>query len=207
MAKKQVKKKTSKKKPAVKKKDKGGRPSKLPDIDFKMVEELAGFGLIDVQIATILKISRSTLSLWKLKSNKFSDTIKRGKLKADLKVVKSLFKRANGYNYEEVTKEPTFVIKKINGEKKKICIDKKLIVTKIVTKHVIADTIAGIYWTKNRMKKKQGYEDDWKDKQEVEHSGDVGSGRLELLDVLRTVDEKDRKKILSVLNEAINKKK
>lgn len=205
MAGKQTKKKTSKKSPG-KKKNKGGRPSKLPGIDYKQVELLAGFGLIDKQIAQVLNICEKTLNTYK-KDKRFLQSIKRGKIKADLEVVKSLFKRATGYFYDEVTKEPMFVVKKVKGEQKKIVLKKELVVSKIVTKHVIPDVIADIYWTKNRMKKSQGYEDDWKDRQEVKHSGEVSDGRLEVLDGLRAINEKERKKVLSAISEALNKKK
>ncbi|MGL6058998.1 MAG: helix-turn-helix domain-containing protein, partial [Culicoidibacterales bacterium] len=65
----------------------------------------------------------------------------------------SLLKRALGYEYDEVT-TTTYS----NGEEE----------TKRVTKHVVPDTTAQIFWLKNRKP------DDWRDKKDVNLSGDIG---------------------------------
>lgn len=196
------KKAPGKKKATTKKKNKGGRPSKLQTIDYEQVELLAGFGLIDKQIAQILKINERTFHRYK-KSTKFCQSIKKGKLKANLEVVKSLYKRAVGYIYDEVTKEPVIVVKQEKGEQKKYVMKEELIITKVVTKQVVPDTIAGIYWTKNRMKMKQGYEDDWRDRQEIEHSGEIKSDRSEVIAGLTALSDKKKQKILKTIREAI----
>ncbi|HDR68006.1 MAG TPA: hypothetical protein ENN61_03025 [Bacteroidaceae bacterium] len=70
-----------------------GRPSKYDAIDLKKVEVLASFGLIDTEIAMVLDISESTLAHYK-KKPEFSQSLKKGKIKADLKIVESLYKKA-----------------------------------------------------------------------------------------------------------------
>lgn len=85
-------------------KEKVGRPSKYEGIEKRLdeVEKLAGYGLTETEIADFLGIARSTLSLYKADHPEFSDILKRGKLKADAEVVKSLYKRATGYEYDDM---------------------------------------------------------------------------------------------------------
>ena len=89
---------TAKKKTAripKKEKKKEGRPSKLPAIDLNQVENIAALGLTDVEIAMVLSISKSTLNAWKDNAD-FLDSLKRGKLKADMNVTQSLYRKATG---------------------------------------------------------------------------------------------------------------
>lgn len=102
-------------------------------------------GLTDEQIAENIGISRSTLNNWKDKYPDISDTLKKGKDVVDRQVENALLKRALGYEYTEVTKEYVPDVGKMT-------------VTKEVTKQVIPDTTAQIFWLKNR---KPG---DWRDK-------------------------------------------
>jgi len=71
-----------------------GRPKKLKDISLKEVEKLAALGLTDEEIASWLGICRATLSNYKKQEKEFLDTIKRGKLKSDSNVIKSLYQKA-----------------------------------------------------------------------------------------------------------------
>ena len=64
-----------------------------------------------------------------------------------------MLKRALGYKYTEVTKE------RIEGG---------FVVTKEVTKEVVPDTTAQIFWLKNRKP------NEWRDKQNVELEGEIG---------------------------------
>lgn len=71
------------------------RPSKYDTIDLNEVERLAGLGFIDVEIAGILNICEKTLNNYK-KKPEFLQSLKKGKDKADEKVVSSLFENATG---------------------------------------------------------------------------------------------------------------
>lgn len=85
-----AKKPTPKKKPV----NKGGRPSKLPNIDLEEVGKLAALGLTDDEIAGWLGICRATLSTYKKDNEKFLDAIKKGKLRADMNVVRKLYNKS-----------------------------------------------------------------------------------------------------------------
>ena len=125
---------------------KRGRPSKYNTINLEQVERVAGLGFDDVEIATILGISERTLNVYKSKPE-FLQSLKRGKALVDHDVTRNLFKRAIGYSYEEKTKER-------KGD--------KVMLTKIVTKEVVPDVTAQIFWLKNRRK------DLWRERQEID---------------------------------------
>ena len=116
------------------------------------LEAWARDGLTDEQIAKNVGISRETLYQWKNKYTDISDALKKGKEVVDIQVENALLKRALGYSYTETKVE--------NGPDGKK-------VTKTV-KEVLPDTTAQIFWLKNRRGNK------WKDKQDVEHSGQIG---------------------------------
>lgn len=153
-------------------KKKGGRPSKY-ETEWKdrlvVIEGWARDGLTDEQIAKNIGISTSTLYEWKKKYSEFSEALKRGKEVVDREVENALLKRALGYEYEEITKER--VLKK--DEKGDPMVDSQgfpiyeLVTTKVVTKQVVPDTTAQIFWLKNRKPH------EWRDKQQIEHSGDM----------------------------------
>lgn len=118
------------------------------------IEGWARDGLSDEQIAENMGVSRSTLNEWKNKFSDISDTLKRGKEVVDRQVENALLKRALGYKYTETTKER---------------IDGSLVVTKTVEKEVVPDTTAQIFWLKNRKP------NEWRDKKDIEHSGEVNN--------------------------------
>jgi transcriptional regulator with XRE-family HTH domain len=75
-----------------------GRPSKTEDLTspdvLRQVEELAGYGLTQEQIAAVIGLSERTLRRRKEDTEVFSAAIQRGKAKASAEVGKSLFRRA-----------------------------------------------------------------------------------------------------------------
>lgn len=114
------------------------------------IEGWARDGLTDEQIAENMGISRSTLNSWKDKYPDISDTLKRGKEVVDRQVENALLKRALGYRYDEVTME--------NG-----------VETKRVTKEVMPDTTAQIFWLKNRKP------EEWRDRKDIDLVGEVNT--------------------------------
>lgn len=130
----------------------------ITDEGLIKIEGWARDGLTDEQIAHNMGISYSTLKVWKNKFSAISATLKRGKEVVDRQVENALLKRALGYQYDEVTRELVYD----EVEKKET-----LQVTKLITKEVAPDTTAQIFWLKNRKPK------DWRDKRDVEHSGEI----------------------------------
>lgn len=136
-----------------------GRPTLYDEKMNQQVYKLALLGAKDSQIADYLEIAESTLNLWKQEHPKFMESLKRGKLKADSKVAASLYKRANGFSYEEVTHENTMITKITDSGE---MTQEPGTLVKRVKKLVIPDTTAQIFWLKNRQPS------EWRDKQEIE---------------------------------------
>lgn len=125
-----------------------------------LLEAWARDGLTDEQIAEKMKIGTTTFYRWKNEHREIWEALKKGKEVVDVEVENALLKRALGYSTTEVTRE-----RALNPETGKV----ELVVTKAVTKEVPPDTTAQIFWLKNRRP------DLWRDKQNVELSGEVAS--------------------------------
>jgi hypothetical protein len=128
-----------------------GRPSKYNSSNNEKVEKLCKLGATDEEIADFFDVAVSTIYEWKLKEPDFSESIKKGKLVADMEVANSLHKRALGYS-QKVDKVFQF-----QGE--------PVIVPTL--EHIPPDTAAAFIWLKNRRPKQ------FKDKQEIEMSGQL----------------------------------
>lgn len=97
----------------------------------EQTRELALQGKTDEEIAAELGVSRSTLALWKVRHQDFSDALRAWKDDADSGIEHSLYRKALG-----------------------------------------GDTTAMIFWLKNRKSQ------EWRDKQEVEHSATADLAEL-----------------------------
>lgn len=133
-----------------------GRPPKkmlfwLEPDNLIRIEGWARDGLTEAQIAERMEVSLNSIWQWKKKSEEFSNALKNGKDVVDRKVENSLLKRALGYEYEETTTE---VFEFPDGTKRKH--------VKKITKFVIPDVTAQIFWLKNRKPA------EWRDKQVIE---------------------------------------
>jgi len=130
-------------------KAKEGRPSKYEGINLAKVELFAMHGLIDSELAICLDISEATLNNYKKQHPEFLESIKKGKLVADLQVERKLYERATGYEHEDT------YFSNYQG----------VVSATSYTKHYPPDTAAAFIWLKNRR--------GWRDRQEVEHSGSI----------------------------------
>lgn len=129
-----------------------GRPSKYQPEFLEQAKKLCTLGATDREMADFFKVSESTFYLWKLEHPDFSEALKVGKESADDRVEKSLYRRALGYTHDAV----------------KIFHDKDAGTTEVpYVEHYPPDTVACIFWLKNRRP------DLWRDKQEVEHTGNA----------------------------------
>lgn len=150
-----------------------------------LVEGWARDGLTEIQIAHNLGISKATFEKYKKEHSDFLYSLKKGKEVIDFEVENALLKRALGYDYTEVTQER--IIQK--DEYGKVITDihgfpiYKMVVTKTVKKEVAPDTTAQIFWLKNRKPK------EWRDKRDVEHSGEVVQNINTKMDLSNLSDE------------------
>lgn len=123
---------------------------------IRKVERLAARGLTIIQIGISLGWSEDTIHRKKKENKELSESIKKGQSKGIETMTNALFKRGKGYSYKETHDEVRA------DEKGKITKHKK-----VVKKHVAPDTTAQIFYLKNRDP------DNWKDKRELTHSGDI----------------------------------
>jgi hypothetical protein len=133
-----------------------GRNTKYKPEYCELVFKLSIIGLTDVQMAEVLDISERTFNRWKNDHALFCQSLKDGKEKADANVAKSLYQRAMGYSHPET----------------KVFCQNGDIITHDVMKHYPPDVTAIIFWLKNRMPHL------FRDKQEVDHSGEVSLFQL-----------------------------
>ena len=122
------------------------------------VQGWARDGLSNEQIAHNMGVSAKTLCEWQNRFGEFRNAIKKGKEVVDREVENAMLKRALGYEYDEVTQEP--VTDKDTGIT-------EMRVTKRVTKQIVPDVTAQIFWLKNRKP------EEFRDKRDVELSGHV----------------------------------
>jgi hypothetical protein len=145
----------------------GGRPTKyrpeFAEIAHKLTQAL---GATDKEVADFLSIDDATLYRWRHTHPEFCEALKVGKDVADQRVKQSLYRRAIGYKHDAVK------VFNNNGEAMLVPF----------TEHYPPDTTAAIFWLKNRDP------DQWRDKQDVEHSGKLTLEQL----VTASMEKKDK---------------
>lgn len=130
-----------------------GRPSSFEDKFIDQARVACGnLGATDADLAELFGVSVTTIDNWKNEFPEFLGALKAGKVEYDSQVVRKLRERAMGYSHPAV----------------KIFHDKEAGTTLVdYTEHYPPDTTACIFWLKNRQPS------EWREKQEVEHSGKV----------------------------------
>jgi len=133
------------------------RPSKYKPEFIEQAAKLAALGATDREVAEFFGVDERTLHRWKHEHDGFCQSLKVGKATADERVEQSLYRRAIGYAqddthfsaYEGAVTQTPYV------------------------KQIPPDTTAAIFWLKNRKPV------EWRDKQEVQHSGEVQITKIE----------------------------
>lgn len=134
-----------------------GKPTQYKPEYAAQAEKLCLLGATDDEMADFFGVHRSTIYRWKLEHEEFCNAIKTAKDVADARVERSLYQKATGYNF---TEQQAFKIKSDQYKEEIEVVE--------VERHAPADTTAAIFWLKNRQK------DKWRDKHELEQSGEVG---------------------------------
>lgn len=142
------------------------------DIHPKLAKRLIGLDYTQEQAAQHLCISVETFILWKKKYPEFLKAIEQGKYEPIKKVTGSLFKKANGYDYEEEVYEVIYPEDnkgkkgkngKPMGRKKKP--EKRLVRT--IKKHIPGDVNAQKFILTNKDKKL------WQESSKIEIGGQM----------------------------------
>lgn len=118
----------------------------------QQVVKLCRLGATEPELADFFGVSVTTLHNWREHHPEFLEALNEGRQEADANVAQRLYERAMGYSHPAV----------------KIHVGKDGDVTEVpYTEHYPPDTVAAIFWLKNRQRMK------WRDRQEVEHSVDM----------------------------------
>ncbi|RXI46276.1 transposase [Clostridium tetani] len=131
-----------------------------------LVEGWARNGLTDEQIAKNLGIGYSTLKEYKKKYPAFLAALKKGKEVIDFEVENALLKKALGFK-ERVQK--AFKIKNVEYDNGKRVRETEEVILVDEEQYTPPDTTAQIFWLKNRKP------EEWRDKRDVEHSGNLSN--------------------------------
>ena len=113
----------------------------LQEDNLIRIESWARMGLTNEQIAKNIGVNADTFYTCVKKYHEISESIKKGKAPIDFEVENALFKRAIGYEYEEVET----IIEEIDGKQRKRI--------KKIKKVALPETSAMIFWLKNRKPK------------------------------------------------------
>ena len=139
-----------------------GRPPAYKSEYAKKASKLAELGATDQELADFFDVDVRTIYRWKHDHDAFCQALKAGKEIADDRVERSLYQKAIGYEQDEVkifmpggAEEPVYASFRAK---------------------VAPDTTAAIFWLKNRRSQQ------WRDKQEHEHTGKDG-GPIETADM------------------------
>lgn len=136
----------------------GGRPTKYnKSFHPKWGKALALRGFTTVQIAEEFGVATSTVSKWLVEHKEFSESLKTAKEEPDDIVERSLFERATGYRHKV---QKPMSVSQGSGMGAEIEIVE-------YEERVAPDVTAMIFWLKNRRPEK------WREKQDIEHSGEI----------------------------------
>lgn len=159
-----------------------GRPTKYnAQFHPALGEALASAGNTNDQIAEKMGVATSTMKLWMTNYHDFSAAIKRGREKPDELVEQSLFRLATGYRH--CVQKPMVVSVGNNAGSEVQIVD--------FEEAIPPNPTAMIFWLKNRRP------DKWRDKQEVEQTGNLNinikreiiDGEVEELGTIRRNDK------------------
>lgn len=127
-----------------------GRPTVYQDSYCKLARNYCLLGATNESLAALFEVGLSTIKRWLVEHPEFRAAVMEGREAGDANVASSLYRRACGYEIEEV---------KLFAHKGHVTAVKTL-------KHYPADPGAALNWLKNRRP------NDWRDKKEIEIEGD-----------------------------------
>lgn len=128
-----------------------GRPPKYQVSFDDQAAKLCALGATNADLADFFSVSIRTIERWTAEHESFCRAVKESKETADQRVERSLYQRAVGYTFDS----------------EKIMVAKGEPVRLPIREHVAPDVTAQIFWLKNR---RSGQ---WREKQEIEHTGAV----------------------------------
>lgn len=171
----------------------GGRPTDYKPEYTELVRKLGEKGFTDEEIADFIGVSVRTIYRWKVEHEEFCQALKLGKDVPDDRIERSLYHRANGFEWYEEQPFKLKEVKWVDGNK----VESERVEIVKVLKRVPPDPTSAIFWLKNRRK------DEWRDKTDHALTGKDG-GPVEVSDVS---DVEGARRIAYMLGQAMARKK
>lgn len=137
-----------------------GRPTLYKTEYNDQVYKLCLLGATDKEIADFFEVAESTINNWKLEHPEFLESIRAGKIKADMEVASSMYQTTKD---RVIIEKQAFKTKNVSWQDGKR-IERETIEIVEVEKAVPANERNQQFWLKNR----KG--DQWRDKSEVENT-------------------------------------
>lgn len=141
-------------------------------------------GYIDEEIAKMLGVAYSTFKEYKKSKPALSDALKRNKAIADIRVEESLYEKATK---RTIVKQVPLKLKRTYIEDGYVLTEEYVEVTEI-EEEIPPDTTAMIFWLKNRKP------NEWRDKRDIEHSGEITNN----VNALNNLSEDELRKIANL---------
>ena len=140
-----------------------GRPSKYKPEFCEQAAKLCKLGATDRELADFFEVREQTITNWKTQYPEFLGSLKRAKQESDDRVEQSLYRRALGYSHDAVK-----ILLTKDGD----------VYREEYVEHYPPDTVACIFWLKNRRP------DQWRDKFDI----DTGMTRERAAQLLELVE-------------------
>ncbi|KAA9349744.1 helix-turn-helix domain-containing protein [Larkinella humicola] len=140
-----------------------GTPTKYKPEYAAIARQYCLMGATDIDLGKQFGVSEKTINNWKKQYPDFLQSVKEGKLIADMNVAEAFYKRCIGFEHHEVTREGNAPFNPSTGG-----YDKALLsVTKVVTKYIPPDAGAALNWLKNRQP------EHWRDKVHIDLAAEI----------------------------------
>lgn len=169
----------------------GNRYSRwLEQYGLEQLRRLAEEGYSEAEMATRCGLELKLFRVWRKKYPEFAEAISLGRAESDLGVIRSLYKRATGYNVEL---KKTYKLKRVDFDPdtgKKIREYEEL-ATGIDESHVPADLRAETFWLQNRQSDRWGRDGEKDGEGEQNESGIIEIPTADRIDSLDGSDEGD----------------
>lgn len=149
-----------------------GRPTLYKEVYNSQVYKLCLLGAKDKEIADFFEVCEATINNWKIEFPDFLESIRNGKKISDMEVADALFKTTQD---RIVIEQQAIKCKSVfyNEEGKRV--EEEVVKIVDVEKTIPADFRSQSFWLKNRKS------DAWRDKQDIEHSGQIKTTDLSSL--------------------------
>lgn len=135
----------------------GGRKSEYREEYVELAYNYCLLGATDEELAKFFDVSEKTINNWKEMHKEFYSALKKGKEIADANVASRLYQKAMGYEHDDIELKVVSIGNNMGSEVQEVP----------VRKYYPPDTTAAIFWLKNRQPK------NWRDKQDIEHTGEI----------------------------------